>query len=74
LVADGHIDNRALHPTRNFGTPIHQRVLGVLELKDSRPRQMVGAVDDPSQDREDGGGFASDAVLALIIERPIETV
>jgi hypothetical protein len=65
-TANGHLDNSALRPTRNFSASIHQWVLGVLELQDSRPCQVVGAVEHPLKDREGCYGFAGDAVLALV--------
>jgi hypothetical protein len=59
---------------RNFGASIQQGVLGVLELQDSRPCQVVDAVDNPLKDREDCGGFLGDAVLVLVIKRAVEAV
>jgi hypothetical protein len=49
-------------------------VLRVLELKDSRPDQLVNPLDNPLQDCKNGGGFLSNPVLALIIKRAVEAI
>ena len=61
-----------LYPPCNFGAPIRQRMLRVLERKDSRPDQPVNPIDDPLQDHKDGGSFLGNPVLALLIERAIK--
>jgi hypothetical protein len=61
-------------PLRNFDTPIRQRVLRILERKDSRPNQLVNPIDDPLQDRKDGGGLLGNPILALIVEGAVKTI
>jgi hypothetical protein len=61
-------------PLRNFGAPIRQWVLGILERKDSRPHQLVNPIDDPLQDRKDGGGLVGNPVLPLVIERTVKAM
>jgi hypothetical protein len=61
-------------PLRNFGAPIRQRVLRILERKDSRPNQLVNPIDDSLQDRKDCGGLLGDPSLALVIERAVKTI
>jgi len=73
-VCDGNVDYRTVCPLRNFGAPIRQRVLGILERKDSRPDQLVNPIDDPLQDRKDCGGLLGDPILALIVERAVKTI
>jgi hypothetical protein len=61
-------------PLRNFGAPIRQRVLCILERKESRPHQLVNPVDDPLQDRKDRGGLVGNPVLPLVIERTVKAI
>jgi hypothetical protein len=61
-------------PLRNFGAPIRQRVLGILERKDSRPDQLVNSIDDPLQDRKDCGSLLDNPILALIVEWAVKTI
>jgi hypothetical protein len=61
-------------PLRNFGAPIHQRVLRILERKNSRPNQLVNPIDDALQDRKDCGGLLGNPVLPLVIERPVKAI
>ena len=56
-----------LCPPRNFGAPIRQRVLRILEFKDSRPDQLINPIDDPLQDHKDCSGFLGNPFLALIM-------
>ena len=61
-------------PLRNFSAPIRQRVLRILERKDSRPDQLVNPIDDPLQDRKDCGGLLGNPVLTLVIEWAVKAI
>ena len=73
-MCDGNVDHRTLCPLRNFGAPIRQRVLRILERKDSRPAQLVNSIEDPLQDRKDCGGLVGNSVLTLVIERAVKAI
>ena len=49
-------------------------MLGVLEIQNLRPGQLVQTFDEPLQDGEDGRCLQRDTLLVLVIERPVETV
>jgi hypothetical protein len=73
-LCDGNVAHRTVCPLRNFNAPIRQRVLRILERKDSRPDQLVNPIDDPLQDRKDCGGLLGNPILALIVERAVKTI
>gem|GEM_PF-4989391 len=61
-------------PATDLRAAIRQRVLGVLEIQNLGPGQLVQAVDKPLQDGEDSRSLRRDTLLILVIERPVETV
>jgi len=74
LLVNPDSDTCTPTPATDFCAAIRQRVLGVLEFQDIRPDQLVQAFDEPLQDREDGPCLRRDTLLALVIERPVETI
>jgi hypothetical protein len=73
-LRDDNVDRSTLCSLRNFGAPIHQWVLRVLERKNSRPGQPVNSIDNPLQDHKDCSGFLGNPVLALIVERTVKAI
>jgi hypothetical protein len=71
---DSDVDHGTLCPPPNFGAPIHQRVLRILEIKNSRPDQPVNPLDDSLQDLKNGSSFLDNPVLALLVKRTVKTI
>jgi hypothetical protein len=61
-------------PASDFSAAIRQRVLGVLEIQNLRPSQLVQVIGEPLQDGEDGLCLQCDTLLALVIERSVEAI
>jgi hypothetical protein len=61
-------------PATDLCATIRERVLGILEIQNLRPCQLVQAFDKPLEDGEDGRCLQCNTLLILVIERPVETV
>jgi hypothetical protein len=72
----GHpnLDSRPLGPMCNLCATICQGMLRVLEPEDTRPGQRVDAIQNSLKYRIDCCRLASNALLTLVIEGPVETV
>jgi hypothetical protein len=58
----------------DLGATVRQRMLRVLESKDSRPRQSVNVGIDPLKHKKHRSRLTTNTLLGLIVERPVETI